>query len=194
MLLDIHFISGLVNTILSKPVAGTENVFITAKVNHSQRARATPLKTWFFAEKDRNVCMAHCNCMAGLWDACSHVGALLFAVEAGVRIRDSVTCTQEKSKWLMPSYVKEIPYLLLCEMDLSSAKKRHSTLGEQAYATPDRTRANVPETSEEEQAHFFDSISKCGIKPAILSLIAPHNAAFVPETRSLPKPPNRAIQ
>ena len=35
---------------------------------------------------------------------------------------------------------------------------------------------------------FFDNISKCGIKPAILSLIAPHNAAFVPETRSLPKP------
>ena len=60
--------------------------------------------------------------------------------------------------------------------------------GEQVYATPDRTRANVPETSEEEQAHFFDDISKCGIKTAILSLIAPHNAAIVPEIRSLSKP------
>ena len=71
----------------------------------------------------------------------------------------------------MPSYVKEIPYIPVCEMDLSSAKKRYSTLGEQGSVTPDhRERANVQATTAEEQANFFEIISMCGIKPAILSI------------------------
>lgn len=84
--------------------------------------------------------MARCNCMAGLCEACSHVGALLLVIEAVVRMRESVTCTQEKSRRIMPSYVKEILYIPVCEMDLSSAKKRHSTFGEQDLLpeTPER--------------------------------------------------------
>ena len=85
-------VSGCVNTIFTKPAAGTDKVVVTARVNHSQRARDTPLKTWLLAGKDGTVCMAHCNSMAGLCEACSHVGALLFAFEAGVRMRESVTC------------------------------------------------------------------------------------------------------
>lgn len=66
-------------------------------------------------------------------------------------------------------------------MDLSSAKKRHSTLGEQGPATLDpRERAKVQATTAEEQANFVESISICGIKPTILSIVAPYNAAFVP--------------
>ena len=94
----------------------------------------------------------------------------------------------KKNNWVMPSYVKEIPYLPLGEMDLPCTKKRLSTLGKQAYATPRRNRANVPETSEEEQANFFVNVSNYGIQPTILSLTATHNAAFYLETRSLPKP------
>ena len=90
----------------------------------------------------------------------------------------------------MPSYVKEILYIPVCEMDLSSAKKRHSTLGEQGSATPDpREKRNVQATTAEEQANFFERISNCWIKPAILSIVAPYNAAFVPvENKTVPKP------
>lgn len=184
------FVSGWVNTIFTKPVAGTDKVVVTVRVNYSQRARETPLKTWLLAEKDRNVCVAHCNCMAGLCEAYSHVGLFFFAIEAGVRMRGSVTCTQEKSGWIMPSYVKEIPYIPVCEMDLSSVKKRHSSLGEQGSATPDpRERRNVQATTAEEEANFFERISDCWIKPAILSIVAPYNAAFVPvENKTMPKP------
>lgn len=57
-------------------------------------------------------------------------------------------------------------------------------------ATPDpRERANVQATTAEKQAYFFESISNCEIKPAILSIIAPYNAAFVPaEKKTTPKP------
>ena len=57
-----------------------------------------PLTTRLLSEKDANVCLAHYNCIAGLCNACSHLGALGFAIEAGVLMRDSVTGMQEKSR------------------------------------------------------------------------------------------------
>ena len=63
------------------------------QVNHSQRARDTPLKAWILAEKNGTVLTGHCDCMAGLSEACSHIGAMLFACETGARMQTSVTCT-----------------------------------------------------------------------------------------------------
>jgi len=57
-----------------------------SRVNDLQRARDTPLKTWLLVERDGNVSMTHSNSMAGVNEACSHVRALLFAIEAGVRM------------------------------------------------------------------------------------------------------------
>lgn len=51
--------------------------------------------------------MTYFDFLYRLAESCSHVGAILYAVEAGVRIRESTTCTMEKSKWLMPSHVKK---------------------------------------------------------------------------------------
>ena len=68
-------------------------------------------------------------------------------------------------------------------------KKRCSTLGEQGYATPEVNRVDIPATSAEERSNFFENILRCGIKPAILSLISPYNAAFMPnEAEALPEP------
>ncbi|KAK3742556.1 hypothetical protein QZH41_013387 [Actinostola sp. cb2023] len=92
----------------------TAQDLVSSMVNHSQRSTEIPLKTW----------VAHCNCMAGLAESCSHVGAVLCAVETGVRMRDSVTCTMEKSKWLMPTHVNKIPPAPVAEIDFSSAKKK----------------------------------------------------------------------
>ena len=37
------------------------------------------------------ILSTYCNCMAGLGEASSHIGAVLFYVEASSRIRDSKT-------------------------------------------------------------------------------------------------------
>ena len=133
------------------------------QVNHSQRARDTPLRVWFLAEKCGTVIAAHCDCMAGLCEGCSHVGAVLFAVEAGVRIRDSTTCTQEKSKWLLSSHVRDIPYLPVSEMDFTSAKKKHELMIEK-QVTPMAARSNpgvqtmrTPAPTPEEQKFFLQA-------------------------------------
>ena len=43
-----------------------------------------------------------------LAESCSHVGAMLYTIETAVYMCETVTCTMEKSKWLMPSYVKKV--------------------------------------------------------------------------------------
>ena len=40
----------------------------------------SPLQAWVAVEKEGLVICSHCNCMAGLGEACSHVAALLFVV------------------------------------------------------------------------------------------------------------------
>lgn len=72
------------------------------KVKHSQRMNDAPLLPWVIIEKDGSIICGHCTCMAGAGEFFSHVGALLFAVEAAIKIRNSKTVTQEKAYWLLP--------------------------------------------------------------------------------------------
>ena len=63
--------------------------------------------------------------MAGLGETCSHVVSLLFAVESGVRIWDSMTVTQKKAYWAMPNCVKEVQYAPI--QDIKFVGKKRTT-------------------------------------------------------------------
>lgn len=52
------------------------------QVNHSQAISPQPLEPWLLVKQDGMVKAAHCTCMAGLGEACSHIGTLLFYLEA----------------------------------------------------------------------------------------------------------------
>ena len=69
------------------------------KVLHSQRLNETALHQWIIAKENVQILTGHCNCMAGLGESCTHVAAVLFALEAAVRIRNSKNCTDEKAYW-----------------------------------------------------------------------------------------------
>jgi hypothetical protein len=90
----------------------------------------TPLKPWVAAKTDGTIITAHGNCMAGLGEVCSHVGAILFAVEAGVRIVKAKTCTSMPCKWLMPTSVNNVPYTELRNIDFTTAKTKKRKLDE----------------------------------------------------------------
>ena len=61
------------------------------QVNHSQKMY-TP---WVIAEEGGKIITAHCvDCIASLGESCAHVASLLFAIESGVHIRDSMTVTK----------------------------------------------------------------------------------------------------
>ncbi|KAH6940245.1 hypothetical protein HPB50_026441 [Hyalomma asiaticum] len=79
-----YFTSGWVKGLSAKQLQD-DKVLLLGEVNHSQRLQ--PLRVWILSEKDGVVLSsAHCTCMAG--EACSHVGACLYAVETGVRMRN----------------------------------------------------------------------------------------------------------
>lgn len=55
-------------------------------MKHSYKINEKPLKCWVAIHTDGLVLTGHCECMAGLAEVCSHVGAVLFLVENWGRI------------------------------------------------------------------------------------------------------------
>ena len=87
-----------------------------------------PLTPWLIAEASGKIISAHCDCMAGLGESCSHVATLLWAIESGVRIRDSMTVTQKKAYWVIPTGVKDVPYAPVKSIDFICKKRSFSAL------------------------------------------------------------------
>ena len=68
--------------------------------------------------------------MAGLGEACSHIAAILFYLEALARMQDTKTCTQEECQWIIPSYLKTVEYLPIKDIDFTSARGKKRKLDE----------------------------------------------------------------
>ncbi|ENN74031.1 hypothetical protein YQE_09372, partial [Dendroctonus ponderosae] len=93
--------SGLIVDVGTKEVNGF--FVLLGKVKHSLRPKAKPLEVWCIITKDEAISTAHCTCMAGSAEVCSHVGALLFAAEYANRRREEASCTDVLNAWMMPS-------------------------------------------------------------------------------------------
>ena len=65
---------------------------------------------------------AHCNCVAGLGETCSHVASVLLAIEAGVRQRELMTVTNRRAYWVQPTYVKDVPYTPVTDINFTGQK------------------------------------------------------------------------
>ena len=167
--------------------------------------REKPLIPWIFAEEDGRIIFGHCNCMAGLGESCSHIGSLLWAIEAGVRIRDSMTVTQKKAYWVMPPGVKDVPCSKIKDMKFQGKKmalkemKRRSEsrsvspfLNPSPSPSPSPSRSPSPmppskrqkefKPSTEELNDFLESLASCSTKPEILSVWPGYCERFVPKS------------
>ena len=161
---------------------------------HSQRLRETPLKPWLIAQKSGKVVAAHCNCVAGLGETCTHVSALMFYIDAKVRIRDSQTVTQVPAYWKLPSSVKDAAYLPVCQIDFTSAKTKKRQLdalvdGSLPSKYVPSKASKVPATTKTELDSLFEQLDKTGDKPAILSVIPEHCHQFQPTSLGSSFPP-----
>ena len=66
------------------------------------------LSPWVIIDNDGNVVTGHCDCVAGLAETCTHVAALLFKIEAVVRVRQRTTVTGVAAYWMLPSSVDKV--------------------------------------------------------------------------------------
>ena len=145
-------------------------------------------KPWVLFKADGEIETAHCTCMAGLGEACSHVASLLFYVDAFQRTKEATTCTQEQCKLLLPKAVKEVPYLPVAEIDFKGAIRKMQDFN---FGSKSREKSHGPVKKkkmenacctgqDKKQKEFLNNISLCGTRPAILSIAEPFNEGFVP--------------
>ncbi|XP_048258168.1 uncharacterized protein LOC125383619 [Haliotis rufescens] len=92
-----RFVCGWVRDIVSYVHLSVEDGkaihVVKSKVMHSQRLNEAPLHPWFITDDTGKVLSAHCNCIAGLGESCTHVASVMFAVKAIVRLREKEEVT-----------------------------------------------------------------------------------------------------
>ena len=102
-------VSGFIASVEGHIVANKSVVL--AKVRHSQRMNDALISIWIITEREGTILSAHClGCKAGLAESCSHIASVLFYLEASTKINGRLSCTQVKCMWLLPSYVKQVDY------------------------------------------------------------------------------------
>ena len=165
--------------------------YIHLQVRHSQRLSETPLKCWIVTEESGEVCCAHCNCMAGLGETCTHIAAILFYLEAAHRFVEVKTCTQGACEWNVPT-LKTVEYLPTKLIDFTSARGKKRKLDDMLEGcetqTDEVTVKQGSKPTDDEMALFFRNLSMCNTKPAVLSLIPEYSDNYVvmSTSRSLP--------
>ena len=68
--------------------------------------------------------------MAGLGEACTHIAAVLFYLEALARIQGTETSTQQACLWIVSLYMKSIEYQPIKNIDFTSARGKKWKLDE----------------------------------------------------------------
>ena len=87
--LQANFTAGWVIDVKWKKLYDADSILVIGKVRHSYSSKE-PLKPWVLIKSNGSVVCGHCTCMAGQGETCSHVGAVLYWVEAQVRIREQL--------------------------------------------------------------------------------------------------------
>lgn len=173
--------------------------FVTSvQVCHSQRMNDPLVNIWVITESDGTILAAHClGCKAGLAESCSHIASALFYIEAWIRVNGKLACTQVKCSWLLPTYVNEVSYERVKDIDFSSSKKLKENLDQKInsleykaakpagnYRIPSSYKA-AP-TSAAEIGTLFTKLGNCKTKAVALSVIPAYADQFVAESRAFP--------
>ena len=102
--------------------SNTDCILVIGKVHHSYSSK-TPSRPWVIIKPSGSVVCGHCTCMAGQGETCSHiVGTVLYWLH--IYIRDKKPCTTKVNIWIEWTAVKDIIYLMLKDIDFTSAKKK----------------------------------------------------------------------
>lgn len=148
--LEAHvvFVSGWVQTVYHlKSRSGI--MVLKADVKPSYRVTEEPHHPWVALKKGWTSA-AHCDCMAGLKETCSHIGALLFKMEAAVRLGYTLSaCTDVPCVWNQ-CFVKNVKPAPVANIKFYSAKAKQKLT--KTKRTP---RPLATHSSDIEQSDFF---------------------------------------
>ena len=169
----------------------------TDLVRHLQSLSLPPLKVWIASYSSGEVVCAHCTCMAGIGEACTHIAAIPFTADGNTQIKSQFSCTSLPCSWL-PSSFQKVLYAEISQIDFTTPRKKRKfsldilSASEESVDkhAPMKKVYNVLKPTEEDKSEFFLALSKSNRSPVILALIAEFNDSYVPidETGIIPKP------
>jgi len=87
------WVSDIVCTAVSQSNGSNKFYLFTALVKHSQSLSLSSLKVWVSVKQSEEVLCAHCTCMAGAGEACSHIAFILFTLDMNNQIKQQFSCT-----------------------------------------------------------------------------------------------------
>ncbi|KAL3880359.1 hypothetical protein ACJMK2_032603 [Sinanodonta woodiana] len=184
-----YVVSGWVDHVNTYKPECCANVIVTAKFSHSQRLNAKPLEPWIIASPQGTVLSAHCTCMAGLGESCSHVAALLFYIEEMQKYRERVSVTGKLAYWKKPSK-KSVEYKELSCIDFRSATKLKQLTdnpdADATQSTPYRilNLSAVPAAGISDMKQILQILETNNKKPSIMTLVEPFCEMFKPPPQS----------
>ena len=127
--------------------------------------------------------------MAGLGEACSHVAAVLFLLEANSQLKRETSCTSRPCYWLPPAF-KTVPFARISDIDFTSAqtKKKKVLSTASSSLTTESSMTNRcqskavtsyrHEPTPSELNDFYSALAQAG-KPVILSVTPGFCDAYV---------------
>ena len=194
-----QLVSGFVTGVQGHVIS--DKFVVAAKVRHSQRMNDTLIPVWIITEKSGVIIGAHClGCKAGLAESCSHIASVLYYLEAWTKIHGKLSCTQMACQWILPTFVKDVGYERVRDINFKSAKKLKSELDETINTLQEEFEDNLSINSQEkgsfpaptkaEMDTFYNELSKCKSKPVALSLISPYAESYILSSRNIPTVPS----
>ena len=133
---------------------------------------------------------AHCTCLAGLGEACSHISALLFTAETNTQFRnDDTSCTSTLCSWSAVN-TKKCEYVPICKIDFTTPL-REGNLQQVRFRTLVFSLLHSIRSLQKRNFRScignYLSVRK---KPPFLSIVPGFCVKYVPRSESgcLPKP------
>lgn len=108
-------------------------------------------------DNTKSISSGHCTCMAGLWEVCSHVAAILFAQHARTNMEDEPACTDKLAMWPVPK-VTSVEMIRIRDMGWC----RSSTSNKPQ---------NISALKGEELTDYLKSIQATGCTPVINRIV-----------------------
>ena len=98
---------------------------------HSLAVRERRLQPWTNIQRDGVVLAAHCTCMAGLGEACTHVSSMLWGIYSKVKVNQEKSVTDSKAYWLPCSAAGSSMMGTVKNTDFTSAKAQKKRFDDQ---------------------------------------------------------------
>jgi len=155
-----YVLSGLVFNVQVTLI--NEKFLIVGRVRPGQSMfTKTPNHSWIGLHKTAETINAHCSCMAGLGETCSHIGALMFYIQMTseyCKRNLENACTSTACTWLPPS-IKNVRYLPLSEIDFTDPHEKFTNATEPTLLNAEEgqslnTKSTITAPTKEEQSFF----------------------------------------